>query len=342
MVKQLTPATQLFLNVLRVSAAQAVLWGHCRAFVFGTLSSPMIENIAVMLFFILSGFLISFSLFRKNFNVTFTEFFLARFCRIYCGLIPALIFIALIDGVFIHLGGYSHHCDYSVKAFLGNVFMLQNFPYFHIPTFGSGRPLWTLNIEWWLYMFFGWFLLKCLFNLKIKFNGLLLLMFFALMPFRNKCDLAVLWMLGAISVFLINFKNLVKNKNVLIGGGVFFTICLIAHAIKYRCDYDLKNHLFLFSAFVFVVLYMEKVNSIPFETFSIVVKFFADYSFTLYLIHYSICEMLIKYTKNLFLLIAIPNLCAMILAEFCEKKHKRLYTFFKSGFKNGKYDVKWE
>ena len=287
-----------------------------------------------MLFFILSGFLISFSLFRKNFNVTFREFFLARFCRIYCGLIPALIFIVLIDWLFMRLGGYSHYDAFSIKAFLGNIFMLQNFPAFHIPTFGSGRPFWTLNIEWWLYMFWGWFLLKCLFVPKIKFVSLLILILFVLMPFRNKYDLSILWGLGAISVFIINFKNLVKNKNVLLIGGLFFVAYLGFHSIKYRCDYNLKNHLLLFSCFIFFVLYTEKINFIPSKKFSSVVKFFADYSFTLYLIHYSICELLIKYTNNLFLLLVIPNFIAIVLAEFTEKKHKQLYNYFICLIKN--------
>lgn len=334
MVNQLTPLTQITLNLLRALAAQFVLFGHAMSFLnLGCNKAPCIQNIAVMIFFILSGFLISFSLIRKNFQTTFKEFFLARFCRIYSGLIPAILFITFMDFLALKLNSYSHFSDFSIKTFLGNIFMLQNFPLCHMSVFGSARPFWTLNIEWWMYMFWGWFALKFLFNKKLSklwFVHLLILLFFLLMPLRNKYDLSILWMLGVLASFLLVYKDLLKNKNILLITSIIIFCFLVSHSIKHKVDYCLKNHVLLFESFLLLVLYTENCNkNIP-EKLSKWIQFWADYSFTLYLIHYSICELLSKYTNNLFFLILISNIISIGLAEFTEKKHKYLYKILLS------------
>ena len=101
----LSENSSVFLNLTRAILAQLVLLGHALDF-FGVFSyagqndaPPQIGRLAVVVFFILSGILIAYTvdLKRENKAFGFLEFFIERFCRIYSALLPALVVIALID-----------------------------------------------------------------------------------------------------------------------------------------------------------------------------------------------------------------------------------------------------
>ena len=68
---KLTESNSIFLDLIRGLSSQLVVVGHGISF-FGIFTSfhqpnfPWIQNIAVLIFFILSGFLISYSTFRKK------------------------------------------------------------------------------------------------------------------------------------------------------------------------------------------------------------------------------------------------------------------------------------
>lgn len=158
----------LTLDIIRVFAAQIVLFGYAISFFCINSTMPYIQNMGVVIFFILSGLIISYILIHKSKEgYSFKEFFIERFARIYSGLIPSLIFIAIIDGIIqLYNPDYYKYSDYDIKTFFANIFMLQDYyvghyfeqlvpDSFKITSFGSGRPLWTLAIEWWIYMFMG-------------------------------------------------------------------------------------------------------------------------------------------------------------------------------------------
>jgi peptidoglycan/LPS O-acetylase OafA/YrhL len=56
----------------------------------------------VLIFFLLSGILISFTLIERSKQPSygFGTFLLERFARIYSGLVPALMLIVVVDGIF--------------------------------------------------------------------------------------------------------------------------------------------------------------------------------------------------------------------------------------------------
>ena len=82
-----------------------------------------------------------------------------RFARIYSALVPALLFVAVVDGVVIYIFNERAFADYyTAKTFVANLFMLELYrgvlsKYLRSPAFGSASPLWTLAIEWHIYMF---------------------------------------------------------------------------------------------------------------------------------------------------------------------------------------------
>ena len=88
-------SSSFLLHLIRGGAAQAVLVGHGLA-IFGIKSMPYLQNSAVVVFFILSGFVIPYSSFikaRKYPSYSFSSYFIDRFSRIYMGFVPALFFV---------------------------------------------------------------------------------------------------------------------------------------------------------------------------------------------------------------------------------------------------------
>ena len=114
-----------------------------RYFVFGQL--------AVLVFFVLSGFVIYYSSLGRTPDMSFRKFFIKRFRRIYP---PFLIVLAL--GYILKSIVEGGPADPRWNDLLGNLFMLQDkntagswfYPYL------GNSPLWSLSYEWWFYMLF--------------------------------------------------------------------------------------------------------------------------------------------------------------------------------------------
>jgi peptidoglycan/LPS O-acetylase OafA/YrhL len=124
---------------------------HCNAglaflqpfFIFG--------QTAVMVFFILSGFVIYYSSAGRDRNFKVRDFLVRRIRRIY----PAYILILLMGWGICCLSAYEW-IDLNWRSFLGNLLMLQDkqhpFTWF-LPYLGNS-PLWSLSYEWWFYLMY--------------------------------------------------------------------------------------------------------------------------------------------------------------------------------------------
>jgi peptidoglycan/LPS O-acetylase OafA/YrhL len=124
---------------------------------------------AVMVFFVLSGFLVGGSAFRtiKRQSWSWTRYMLHRVVRLWMVLIPALLLTLLLDTtalrVFAGQGTiYSAPAGQDImqpdiaarlgaSTFFGNMFFLQEILVTHL---GSNHPLWSLTNEFWYYMAF--------------------------------------------------------------------------------------------------------------------------------------------------------------------------------------------
>lgn len=169
--------TSVSLDIVRVIASQMVVIGHGISFMsiakwLQPPNFPYIQNIAVVIFFILSGFFISNSLFKKtkNSNYNFKIYYVERFSRIYSGYIPAIVIIIVLDIIWLNiLSGNDINNAFNMNTLIGNLFMLQDSyrvvepligrSFFGVTSFGSARIFWNLAAEWWMYMFFGWLIL---------------------------------------------------------------------------------------------------------------------------------------------------------------------------------------
>jgi peptidoglycan/LPS O-acetylase OafA/YrhL len=111
------------------------------------------QEIGVVIFFLLSGYLISQTLHRRlaDPNARFVDYAIDRWARIYSGFIPAIILVAAMDYVCISHNHASAETieRFTVSGFFANLAMLQA-PAVALP-FGSAAPFWTVAIEFWIY-----------------------------------------------------------------------------------------------------------------------------------------------------------------------------------------------
>lgn len=120
---------------------------------------------AVVIFFVLSGYLISSSVFRMLDAGAWSwrAYLLHRVVRLWVVLIPCLLLTVFWDRLGLHSGhapllyngldaqGMHIRDLISAKVFFGNLFFLQ---VIHSPTLGSNGALWSLSYEFWYYMLF--------------------------------------------------------------------------------------------------------------------------------------------------------------------------------------------
>ena len=146
-------------NVIRAFAAFCVLVSHAYPIALGdgtseplaSLTGYTLGTLAVYVFFILSGFLITASFERARNR---TNFIVARFLRLFPGLLVSLLFVAFVLGPWVS--------DLSVRAYLGHhetwSFMLRNIllvqPQYNLPGVFTANPvtsiegsIWTLFYE---------------------------------------------------------------------------------------------------------------------------------------------------------------------------------------------------
>jgi len=179
--RKLSASASAHLDMIRTAAAWAVMWGHLRTLFFvdfqhaqrpGWLLGVLyfftgFGHQAVMVFFVLSGFLISATVIKSHLSGTWSwrEYAINRSTRLYVVLIPGLLLglfwdlagsaLSASTGVYTHplsdLGPSVPLSNLNVGNFFGNLLFLQTII---CPPFGSNTPLWSLANEFWYYALF--------------------------------------------------------------------------------------------------------------------------------------------------------------------------------------------
>ena len=194
----------IFFDVARGVSAQAVVLGHAlNIFVPGIFMVPgqrvfYMQSFAVIIFFVLSGFLITSAVLKKKSQpgFTFGSYLIDRIARVIYPLIPALVLITVFDFLVIH--GSTKlpfiRIDLSPQTIAGNFLLLFNHPFFqelaprlHMPWMsvgpvGSGAPLWSVVAEWWIYVAFGLLAFVAIRRMKLGVGGVILLVFSIAVP----------------------------------------------------------------------------------------------------------------------------------------------------------------
>jgi len=166
----------------------------------------------VMVFFVLSGFLIAYSASGSGKNLKI--YTVDRFSRLYSVIIPALIFTYAIDalGVFFNPQHYAHEIasDKQPIRFLMNFMFIQQIWNFCTKPSSNG-VFWSISYEFWYYFLFGIFL-----YLR-GYKRVLLLVLVGLFIGLKILLLAPVWILGVICFY---YSERIKLNSSL-GTGIF-------------------------------------------------------------------------------------------------------------------------
>lgn len=158
-------------TLLRLLAAFSVLYGHSYALSMGVHGGEdpvslrliyywgeSLPSLAVDLFFVASGFLVTASYCQRNDLYAFTE---ARLLRIFPGLIVAVLFCVLVVGpISTTLSLSDYFSSPSIFSYIKHNISLLNGIQFDLPSVFTSNPypgsvngsLWTLPIEFWMYI----------------------------------------------------------------------------------------------------------------------------------------------------------------------------------------------
>ena len=151
------------LEAVRGWAAFYVMLGHLELYKLHWSGYLLTQGQAVvMLFFVLSGFVIYYSVQRSP-DITFSNYFLKRFKRIY-----PIFLVALLIAYLGRCLAFGNWVDPQWTQLVGNLLNLQDLnrhPGVWFEIYQVNTPLWSLAYEWWFYMLF-YFLYK-----KISFKN---------------------------------------------------------------------------------------------------------------------------------------------------------------------------
>ncbi|MDO6579747.1 acyltransferase [Photobacterium sp. 2_MG-2023] len=324
------------LDIIRFSSAQLVIWGHLLNYYFGYHNSPasllgngklFIQNLGVVVFFILSGYLIGHSVLRqhkKNAEHPFLEYFIDRFSRIYVTLVPCLLLIVSIDYANISLSdSYAYLNSYDLFHFLGSFLMLQDFPYEifdGVTSFGSARPLWTLAVEWWLYLAIGWCILCFPSEKESGALYFVVLSFFLIVPFYNIYGgrgngIGLLFIFSAFSLWCKYNIRIFKLTNLHLFLILLVFIALtINRFVKVGYFYDFLGMVLILIDFLVTISILSNLNI--FNNQYPLLKLLAGSSYALYITHYSIIDLYMKNFKinNMIIDLIVPYSISMVIA----------------------------
>jgi peptidoglycan/LPS O-acetylase OafA/YrhL len=302
------------LDLVRLAAAQAVCVGHAISF-FGVLPglqpphAPYLQNCAVQVFFVLSGFVIAYSLASRLRDPAygFPQYFIDRWARIYSAYIPALLVIAAIDFALLRAGRYEYPDYLTPQVFGANLLMLQNWGgayrnWIVVPSFGSAGPLWSLAIEWWIYMLAG----AIFFLPRARLIPLLALVIVVAGPAALAylvgdvhpgigTGLLSLWLLGFAGYFLAASKAFTRIPTGALALAALVAFGLYGSAVVPGAEYDMRAYAALGCGFIALVAAAMRFPATDWGHAGRIVRFGAGYSFTLYLVHHTVLYALSRF-----------------------------------------------
>jgi peptidoglycan/LPS O-acetylase OafA/YrhL len=326
------------LDFMRAAAAQIVCVGHALNFSFiGT--STLLPNFGVVLFFILSGFVIAATLTGKSSNPAYgpIDFGIERFARIYTAYLPALVFIAIADYAMAWVGHPLPGDSISLRTLLGNLVLRENLPGWpSVPTFGSAGQLSSVALEFHIY-----FLVGAVFFL-VKARSILLCVIVIVLVWKIPASFAVgvpgtdralfiVWLAGFAAFYIVAAaEHDRKLWLVALAGLVASSWWWARH--RTEVDSELANLPALAAAFLSLMIVAKQQHMIPAKA-AAVVRFFADYSYSLFLIHLTVVKLI--YAMPIDRGIAIPlailasNVLAIPFALVFEQRYRAVANAIK-------------
>lgn len=348
----------VYLNLIRFLAALLVFLSHVKIFTKGIWQIAGLGHEAVVIFFVLSGFVISFVTFGKKEDCR--AYVVNRLSRIYSVALPAILLTLFLYylGHWINPDAFARLDERLIDPFLTTLAALffVNQSWVGITVF-SNMPYWSLGYEVLYYVFFG----ILVFTQGIKRNTLLLILLLIMGPsvvlylpiwfmggvcynMINKynvslptaASLYVISIIGMVICSLAFFQNIINSFLLSLIGERFYG-ALLEPAERFGSDYLLGVFV---SLHIFASFYIGKYLDIFSEQWALKINYVSSHTFSLYLYHmpllffvsaiapyeeYSITSMVTCW-------IGVP-LISILLGHYTEKKKGSYRTFFGKIFK---------
>lgn len=316
------------LNGIRAIAAIGVMLGHTDAAVsklnyswnlFGwnkdkTANEWILKEHGVTMFFVLSGFLITYLLlkeFTKTSDIDIKSFYVRRVLRIW----PLYYLYFFIDIMILLLLNYNF--NFSIVPFY--IFFAANFPFIFNKSLMNLDHFWSIGVEEQFYLFWPWFFKN--FSKKTEIYlwtlGLFLAVFRILIwyfkPFSilsifsvvNRFDCMILGGIAAIFYFKKNsvFMKLVNNK--LAQFLALFVYFLMFINVFWFLNSIIEIFIVAIATMVIIIGQIEKTNRLINFNFSIL-DFLGKLSYGIYVIHPIIIFMVLKFVNLKFFSFLTP------------------------------------
>lgn len=286
---------------LRVLATLAVVFGHASSF-FGAFSwsqfpaIPYIQSQAVTLFFLVSGYTIAWVCDRDAAHGRgISNFIFDRAVRLLVPLVPILLLIGLVEAWIFDAHPYSQNFD--LRTLFGNIVFLQNISIpgstSLIDSFGTNRPLWTISIEFWVYVAFaGSFFAFVSHTRKSALTSICisLLGWCALNGFivgGRGAGLPLIWLIGALTYWALRGVSIAKFRHLLISTPLFILVgVLLATKLYWPPDgtYSTAYNLIVATAFC---LFVSVCPQLP-NRWTAAMSWLGTFAYTTYLAHYPV------------------------------------------------------
>jgi len=311
----MTKTLSIYLDIFRFLAASIVFVVHAD---YGRLTGGLpffwrfkdLGNDAVMVFFVLSGYVITWVADQKE--SLLKDFYASRLARLYSVVIPALILTVSLDfiGSSINFDLYSDskyfQSDTPLWRIFANLFFINELWFLSVRPFSNG-PFWSLGYEFWYYVIFSfaWYFKKPLRNILIIiccfFVGPKILILFPV------------WLLGVCAYFITKQNLFPKSIGLILY--LSSTIAYIAfrqgsypqiltewtinHFGKTFVIDQLKSSQYFLSSYVIgllIALHFIGVASIAplisrfLAFFERPIRYLAEYTFAIYLFHYPLLQ----------------------------------------------------
>lgn len=250
-------------DIIRLFAAITVIISH--QYSLSGLSEPIFlgmstyGGVAVIVFFAISGFLITKSCMRSQ---GFISYISKRARRIFPALLPCAIFMYLVLGVYLRWGDLSSYINISILKNIISVVTIQGAPPHSgifdgfIHPYSLNDSLWTLPLEFLCYLLLGvvFFLFKN--ALKAMLISFVVLFIISIYLLFNKTSIVFFGVvLQALPVRALSF----------------LTGAVMALTISYWNDKKIKKYIFMISFFILLsVAYKNEINVLGYILLSII------------------------------------------------------------------------
>lgn len=351
-----------FLDTLRFVAANLVLLSHILLVFFDNKLPYKGRGVAVFILFVLSGFLITRSLMYRatKSGAQMATFLADRVARIMTPFVPVLLIIALLNATVIHTNWSLEGLSTGFVALLGNLFLLFDYPLFQlldrahfdvwwrIRPYNTAEPFWTVAIEFWIYIAASLLVFGLLLRERIRPIYIWALALISVpVVIWNAADgagksLSLIWMVGGLAGFLVVYmgadSKAARSKTLATCLLLFGSAALAARIVKFGFDpYDLQTAFLMVVMFFAIFLRLNQAAA-AWRMPAALAKFFASYSYSLYLVHNTVLVIVFENTAGLpkALSIAIgvvlAHAAALLIYHAFEKHHRTVGRYLRPMF----------